>query len=272
MMSAQDIKGKKFGKVVFGGYEASEVDNYIDEIADEITLLQKEILSLKEQIEEVCEKNEEYKSVEQSMRKALISAQSIASDMIDKANEERDRILREASEIAHEQIDTYRKQIAQEQQTLSQSQEKTAKFVSAITAFYEKQIKEVIEFSREVPAISDKTMHQAKIEDFTLDLPKTTLAEVMAPNQDEKNGHTNDILEKIRRETINPQTLSNSQKIEKSEKEDKDFEKFIDLDKENSESVVGMIDDLEVKKVTRKSKFDISELEFGKNHTDSNKF
>ncbi|MFI3225794.1 MAG: DivIVA domain-containing protein [Clostridia bacterium] len=260
MLSAQSIREKKFEKAIFGGFEVRGVENYIEELAAEFSAMQKENVALKQKLKEINDKNEEYRSVENSMRKALISAQTIANEMVEKAQEERDRILNDASEIAHEQINTYRKQIAEEQKTLEESQDKTAKFVSAITAFYEKQIKEVIEFSREMPAIQARA--DISIADFTLDLSKEN-AKKMDDIADEESGYTNDILEKIKREALNPQVVA-------AMSQDTADENFIDLEVKQGEPEQVAVP--EEKKATRHSKFNISELEFGTKHEESKKY
>lgn len=47
-MLTKEINEKKFGKVLFGGYEVNEVDNYIKIIAKEMEILQEENSSLKQ--------------------------------------------------------------------------------------------------------------------------------------------------------------------------------------------------------------------------------
>lgn len=264
MLSAQSIREKKFEKAVFGGFEVRGVENYIEELAAEFSAMQKENVALKQKLKEINDKNEEYRAVENSMRKALLSAQSIASDMIEKANIERDRILNEASEIAHEQINTYRKQIAEEQRNLQESQEKTAKFVSAITAFYEKQIKEVVEFSKEMPAIQAGS---TLIDDFTLELSKEN-AQKMGEVSEVESGYTNDILEKIKRETLIPQALAQIEtQTDNNTVDDATKVNFIETDKNEVEEKSQL-----PPKVERQSMFSISELEFGTNHTDGTKY
>ncbi|MFI3115110.1 MAG: DivIVA domain-containing protein [Clostridia bacterium] len=260
MLSVQSMKEKKFEKAIFGGYDISSVDNFMDEVTDEFTILQKENQALKLKLKEINDKNEEYQTVENSMRKALISAQAIANEMIEKANTERDRILNEASEIAHVQINTYRKQIAEEQRILKETQEKTSKSIAAITGFYEKQIKEVVDFSTNMPSIQDAKLND--INDFTIKL-STDKAQIA---QKSDNGFTNDILEKIKRETLDPKILNAMDNAPKTAPPPKEELFNDDLFKDENQLDINAtafkaIDD------QQQSMFDISELQFGSNES-----
>lgn len=257
MISAQSIIEKRFEKAVFGGFEIRGVEDYMEELASEFSAMQKENIALKQKLKEINDKNEEYRTVENSMRKALISAQNIANEMVEKAKEERDKILNEASEIAHEQINTYRKQISQEQNNLQTIQDRTSKFVSTVTAFYEKQIKETTEFSREMPAIHSKSEVDNLFEEFTLDLSKEN-AQKLDKIADEKISYTNDILEKIKRETLNPHIVSDLAQDDLKV----NYIKF-DENKEAEDLKISENTEIKVEEEKRQSKFDIFELEFG---------
>ena len=251
MLSVQNIKDKNFEKAIFGGYDAKGVSEYMEEVASEFSILYKENMALKQKIKEVSDKNEEYKSVENSMRKALVSAQGIAAEMVESAEKECDKILKEASEIAHEQINTYRRQINQEQETLKKIQDKTSKFVSQATAFYEKQIKEFVEFSKEIPEVKKPIIEKKDFEDFTLNLSTENFEEINSI-KDTEESVTENILAKIKSETLNAKTIG-----------DKKETNYSDLDTYMDEPV-GQ-DDYS-KDLSNSSKFNFSELKFGKDY------
>ena len=47
MMTPQEIREKTFDKALLGGYDMGAVDRFLEEIASELTLLQKENATLK---------------------------------------------------------------------------------------------------------------------------------------------------------------------------------------------------------------------------------
>ena len=81
MITAQDIRAKTFEKAVFGGYEMSSVDDYLEGVAQELESQAKEISVLKGKLKILADKVEEYRSTEEAMRQALVSAQQMASQI-----------------------------------------------------------------------------------------------------------------------------------------------------------------------------------------------
>lgn len=248
MLSVQNIKEKRFEKAMFGGYDLKSVDDYMEEISSEFSVLLKENSALQQKLKELTDKNEEYKSVENSMRKALLSAQSIAAEMVEKAEKDRDAILNNAQEIAQEQIHTYRKQIAEEQINLENIQNKTSKFISKLTAFHESQINEFVEFSKNIPNIKFQKTVSPNIEDFTLTFSQENLEELnsIADKKDELS-NTETILNRIKSETIDAKPALEPCFTAVS-------------DNDLSLSISQSID------LNQSGKYDISELKFGKGY------
>ncbi len=96
MITAQDIREKSFEKAVFGGFDMSEVDDYLEQIAVELTAIQKENAVLKAKMKVLVDKIEEYRGSERDMHEAILSAQKMGS-MIEKDSRDKgERILAEA--------------------------------------------------------------------------------------------------------------------------------------------------------------------------------
>ena len=93
-MTVQEIQEIGFEKAVFGGYDMKSVDTFLERVAEEFAAMQKENASLKAKMKVLVDKIEEYRGVEDGMRRTLMSAQSIAQDTIDKAKKEADRCRR----------------------------------------------------------------------------------------------------------------------------------------------------------------------------------
>lgn len=147
MLTVQEIQAISFEKAVFGGYDQKAVDDFVEEVAADFGTLQKENAALKSKMKVLIDKIEEYRSVENGMRRALVSAQNIAQETIDKAQAESSQLIAEARQNADEQIESYRVQIEAESRKLHTAKEKTAQFLSRVTALYDEQTKMLMKMS-----------------------------------------------------------------------------------------------------------------------------
>lgn len=131
MLTPQDIQKKEFVKAVFGGYDMTAVDDFLEEIADDYATLHKENAILKSKIKVLVEKVEEYRSTEDAMRMALLTAQKMGDNLVSEAKEKSATLLADAEAKAKSQLDEIEKQIQMEEARLQQAKEKTASFISA---------------------------------------------------------------------------------------------------------------------------------------------
>ena len=141
MLTVQEIQAVNFEKAVFGGYDMKAVDEFLERITEDFAALQKENAALKSKMKVLVDKIEEYRSVEEGMRRALVSAQSIAQETLDKSKAEADQLLSHARNEAETRIENYRMQIASEAQKLEDAKAKNAQFVTELTAVYQEQLK-----------------------------------------------------------------------------------------------------------------------------------
>ena len=87
MLTPQEVSGRAFSKAAFGGYNMAMVDEFLDELTDDYTALYKENAALKAILKVLVDKVEEYRATEDSMRAALLTAQRMASTMVEEAEE-----------------------------------------------------------------------------------------------------------------------------------------------------------------------------------------
>jgi cell division initiation protein len=90
-----DIRHKEF-KRGMRGYADTEVDEFLDEIADEFERLFKENIDLNERLEMLEEKLGHYKNLEDTLQKTLVSAQRSAEELKINATKEAQIILQDA--------------------------------------------------------------------------------------------------------------------------------------------------------------------------------
>ena len=90
-----DIRHKEF-KRGMRGYADVEVDEFLDEVADEYERLFKENIDLSERVESLEGQVGGYKRIEETLQKTLVSAQASADELKVNANKEAELILHEA--------------------------------------------------------------------------------------------------------------------------------------------------------------------------------
>lgn len=147
MLTVQEIQAVNFEKAVFGGYDMKAVDEFLEHITEDFAALQKENAALKAKMKVLVDKIEEYRSVEDGMRRALVSAQSIAQETLDKSKAEAEQLLLKARTEAETRIENYRMQIASEGKKLEEARAKNAEFVAQLSAVYEEQLKSLVALS-----------------------------------------------------------------------------------------------------------------------------
>ena len=129
MITAQDIREKTFEKS-FNGYNMSQVDAFLDELSAELSAAAKENAALKSKMKVLVEKLEEYRAQEQSMRKAILTAQRNADNMIAEAERKAAQILHDAEGMVR--VPDADAVIAQEQARIDCARETALNFVKLV--------------------------------------------------------------------------------------------------------------------------------------------
>lgn len=139
MITAQDIQEKTFEKA-FNGYNMGQVDDFLDEMAAEISAMAKENAALKSKMRVLVEKVEEYRQTEDSMRLALLSAQKMGAQIESEARQKADAMVAEAKTTADRLTREARNGVANEDAKLAEARKVTEKFFEHMRTVCEKQI------------------------------------------------------------------------------------------------------------------------------------
>ncbi len=99
-----DIHHKEFHRAI-RGYNEEEVDDFLDEVAEEFEKLFKENIDLKEQIEKVKEKAGQFENLQSTIQNVLITAQKSADEVLAQAKRDAEQIIRDAEARARELIE-----------------------------------------------------------------------------------------------------------------------------------------------------------------------
>lgn len=148
MINSQDIRAKSFEKAVFGGYDMASVDEFLESIARTMDDNAKEISTLKSKMKILANKVEEYRSTEEAMRLALVSAQQLAAQIEAEARDKADNIITEATAQSLDVLADLKKQVASEETRLAAAKASYSKFVFDARTMCERQIR----YLEELPA------------------------------------------------------------------------------------------------------------------------
>lgn len=140
MLTPQEVSERAFPKASFGGYNMGQVDEFLDLLTADYTALYNENAVLKNKMKVLVEKVEEYRSTEEAMRKALMTAQRMADEMVQEAEKKRDAILQDAEAAAKSKTENIRKEIEAEQFRLTSAQSATAAYIARVRALHEKEL------------------------------------------------------------------------------------------------------------------------------------
>lgn len=95
-----DVRRKEF-KNGFRGYDANQVDDFLDEVADDFERVFAEAGRMREEIQVLKGRLEQFEELESSIRAALVHAEKAAEDLRRSAAREAEMTVREAREHSH---------------------------------------------------------------------------------------------------------------------------------------------------------------------------
>lgn len=103
-LTAMDINSKEFKKSI-RGYDASEVDDFLDKIAEDYEAMYKENTSLKDKLEAFEDRINHYSRLESTIQSTLIMAQNAAEQTRSASHKEAELIIKTANETAQKIVD-----------------------------------------------------------------------------------------------------------------------------------------------------------------------
>lgn len=139
MISAQNVRDVRFTKTM-GGYKTAEVDSFLDECADTIEALNRDIEENTRKMQVLAESIVDYRNQEDSIRTALLSAQRMSETVINEAKEKAEAIISEAQVKADNIEEESKKSIQAELDELARIQKEVAAFRSRLLATYREHL------------------------------------------------------------------------------------------------------------------------------------
>ena len=143
MITAQDIREKTFDKAKFGGYDMASVDDFLEDLAEEVTASQKENAVLKSKMKILVDKIEEYRANEEALNMAVLSAQKLAVQIESEARARANAMLAEADRQVNAKIGSIAEQADAEENRLAAAKSATLKFLDSMREVCNKQLQNI---------------------------------------------------------------------------------------------------------------------------------
>ena len=134
MITAQDIREKTFEKSRMNGYDMASVDDFLEELAEDIGASQKENAVLKSKMKVLVDKIEEYRANEEALNMAILSAQKLAVQIESEARQRAAAMIEDAERQVKAKVGSIQDQTAAEERRLSDAQTATKIFLDKAMA------------------------------------------------------------------------------------------------------------------------------------------
>ena len=139
MMTPQEVGSRSFTKATLGGYNLTQVDEFLDALTKDYTTLYNENAVLKNKLKVLSETVEEYRATDYAMRKTLLAAQKMADDMVAEAKKKQTELMGEAEKNAQSRLAELQQSIAAEEYRLRRAQESTAEYVKKLRSLHDRE-------------------------------------------------------------------------------------------------------------------------------------
>ena len=140
MITPQDIRTKGFETVLFKGYDVGAVDDYMETLANEVSAMQTEIMTLKTKMKILVDKIEEYRSNQDAIFLTMHQAHQISAQNESDARARAASIIAEAEAKAISAISGIDERIALEEARLQEAKISSAKFFDSVRTLCKGQL------------------------------------------------------------------------------------------------------------------------------------
>ena len=148
MLTPQEVAEHAFSKASFGGYNMAMVDEFLDLVTADYTSLYKENATLKAKMKVLADKVEEYRATEEAMRRAMLSAQKTADEMVAAAEAQAADIVSTAEHEAKDKIAAIRQEVQSEELRLTAAQNATAAYIAKLKDLYQNEMEYLSSLSK----------------------------------------------------------------------------------------------------------------------------
>lgn len=191
MITPSQIRERKISTVENGGYDRGEVNELLLEVIESYEAVYAENKELYRKMEILANRIEEYRADEDSIKTALITAQKMASQVVNEAKEKAEKAITDSSSSA--------------QQTVLDAKEKADKIIGEARDYVASLTKEKEQAAGEIVSDAEKKANQAiesakVVAQNVLDQAKNLSKDIIEKAKTEKAYH-DEIVSKLRSES-----------------------------------------------------------------------
>ncbi len=161
MITAQDIREKTFEKSRMNGYDMASVDDFLEELAEDISTAQKENAVLKSKMKVLVDKIEEYRANEEALNMAILSAQKLAVQIESEARQRAATMIEDAERQVKARVGSIEELTAAEELKLSNAQSATKSFLAKAREVCSAQLNQLAAISGELDLPEDAPAEEA---------------------------------------------------------------------------------------------------------------
>ncbi|MBU3180125.1 DivIVA domain-containing protein [Clostridium psychrophilum] len=193
-ITSMDINNKEFKKGL-RGYNADEVDEFLDKVAEEYEVIYKENSNIKEKASFLEEKLEHHVQIEATIQSTLVLAQNAAEQVKACAQKESELIIKNANDSSQKLIDKAHNDVLKVNDEYDRTKQEFAKFRTKFRNFMNCQI-EMFD-GLENDYLKNNNVGNDLIDDNNDEKDTTDIenSDVSVKNIDENEFHNNDLKE-----------------------------------------------------------------------------
>ena len=145
MLTLEEINQISFHRAGKNGYNAADVDQFIDDVAATVEQLTAEKAELVRKLEILANKIEQYRKDEETVRNALITSQKLSDTTLKEAQTKADYIIRSAEKKAKNILTEAEMATEREKDKFEALHAETAALRTEIIDLYKKHLKSVVD-------------------------------------------------------------------------------------------------------------------------------
>lgn len=164
-----NIKNQEFNKAV-RGYDKDEVLAFLEAVSDEFEILIKDNEELLNQVQEFKQDIKEYKNLEKSLQNTLVAAQESSSKALKSAKRQNALIIKEAEVKATQIIEKANKESERITNSVFELREEKKLLLAKLKSFVETQVKVLDRASIVTESKPEEIKKESKRDDSSLDV------------------------------------------------------------------------------------------------------
>ncbi len=154
-----DVRRYEFGKKAIGGYDPERVDQFRDQVAEELERLTRVNQDLDAKARGFHEQLRAFRERDKAINEALISAQQLRAEIREQAEKEGQLIIREARSDAERLLDQARTEIRRMEDQLGTLERARRAYLAQIRTLVERQLSEIT--AAEQTSVTDASQRDA---------------------------------------------------------------------------------------------------------------